>query len=225
MSDAVNHPKHYAQFKHEPIDVIEDWGLGFCLGNTVKYIARAGHKDPGRLVEDLEKAAWYLRREIDAVKSRRLNNATDQSALPDNPQAWRCLACKAFGLSEGAPSRCCCCGSEQLEPPSTAGALRSTALRGADAVCTACGYHALSELNPARCPQCHIDWDRVITAPLAATDGIAGAGPMPELHDEAVRATWVCGDCRRQGGLPIPVVCPNPECRSPMINSILGGRP
>lgn len=42
----VNHPSHYAEGrKYEPIDVIEDWELGFNLGNTVKYISRAGRKD------------------------------------------------------------------------------------------------------------------------------------------------------------------------------------
>lgn len=44
--DAVNHPSHYAEGReYEPIDVILDWGLGFNLGNTVKYISRAGRKD------------------------------------------------------------------------------------------------------------------------------------------------------------------------------------
>lgn len=42
-------------------------GRGFCLGNTVKYIARAGKK--GDRVEDLKKALWYLQREIEAHKS------------------------------------------------------------------------------------------------------------------------------------------------------------
>lgn len=63
--DAVNHPLHYGgkDNPYEAIKVIEAWGLGFCLGNTVKYIARAGRKTPS-LVEDLEKARWYLEREI-----------------------------------------------------------------------------------------------------------------------------------------------------------------
>lgn len=60
--DAVNHPPHYTQSDIEPIDVIESWGLGFHLGNALKYIARCDHK--GRPVEDLEKARWYLDREI-----------------------------------------------------------------------------------------------------------------------------------------------------------------
>ena len=62
--DNINHPSHYAEGrKYEPIDVIEDWKLGFCLGNTVKYISRAGRK--GDALEDLKKAAFYLNREIE----------------------------------------------------------------------------------------------------------------------------------------------------------------
>jgi hypothetical protein len=56
MSEAVNHPAHYggADNPYEAIKVIEAWGLGFCLGNTVKYISRAGKKDA--LLQDLKKA-------------------------------------------------------------------------------------------------------------------------------------------------------------------------
>lgn len=68
--DAVNHPPHYTRGKHEPIDIIEDWHLNFHLGNAVKYIARAGFKDPSRTVEDLEKARWYLDREIARLKGK-----------------------------------------------------------------------------------------------------------------------------------------------------------
>lgn len=60
--DPVNHPPHYTQGIIEPIDAIESWSLGFCLGNVVKYIARAGHK--GDRLQDLRKARWYLEREI-----------------------------------------------------------------------------------------------------------------------------------------------------------------
>ena len=58
----VNHPSHYNHGTIEVIDVIEDWNLGFCLGNAVKYIARCEHK--GHKKEDLEKAIWYLNREL-----------------------------------------------------------------------------------------------------------------------------------------------------------------
>lgn len=60
----MNHPQHYKHGGIETIDVIEAWGLGFCLGNAVKYISRAGKKNPGTAVEDLQKARWYLDREI-----------------------------------------------------------------------------------------------------------------------------------------------------------------
>lgn len=62
--DAVNRPAHYTDGKIEVIDFIEDKKLGFCLGNAVKYISRAGKKDPTKEVEDLRKAAWYIDRRI-----------------------------------------------------------------------------------------------------------------------------------------------------------------
>jgi hypothetical protein len=59
----VDHPKHYTHGSIEVIDAIEAWGLGFSLGNAVKYIARCDHK--GNAVEDLRKALWYIQRELD----------------------------------------------------------------------------------------------------------------------------------------------------------------
>ena len=69
MTDNVNHPAHYSTGAIEPIAAIEDWQLGFNLGNSVKYIARAGKKDPAKTVEDLKKAQWYLQREIDNLQN------------------------------------------------------------------------------------------------------------------------------------------------------------
>lgn len=67
--EAINHPNHYGgDTVYESIKVIEAWGLDFALGNAVKYISRAGKKDPTKLVEDLEKAAWYLARAIENAK-------------------------------------------------------------------------------------------------------------------------------------------------------------
>ncbi len=68
----VNHPEHYggADNPYETIKVIEAWGLDFCLGNTVKYISRAGKKDARKEIEDLEKARFYLTRRIDHLKSK-----------------------------------------------------------------------------------------------------------------------------------------------------------
>ncbi len=70
-TDQVNHPPHYTDGKIEVIDFIEDKKLCFHLGNTVKYVARAGKKDPAKTIEDLEKAQWYLQRKIDNLKSQK----------------------------------------------------------------------------------------------------------------------------------------------------------
>lgn len=66
--DPVNHPKHYTFGKFEVLDVIEDWELGFHLGNVVKYVARAKYK--GNEIEDLKKAQFYLERYLGLVKGR-----------------------------------------------------------------------------------------------------------------------------------------------------------
>lgn len=63
-NDPVNRPSHYTDGKIEVIDFIEDKKLGFCLGNVIKYIARAGKKDPTKEIEDLKKAKWYIERRI-----------------------------------------------------------------------------------------------------------------------------------------------------------------
>jgi len=72
MKETVNHPAHYggADNPYEVLKVIHAWGLGFDLGNAVKYIARAGKKDPAKLVEDLEKARFYLDHAITMIKSK-----------------------------------------------------------------------------------------------------------------------------------------------------------
>lgn len=68
--DVVNNPSHYTDSKIEVIDYIEDKRLGFCLGNVIKYVSRAGKKmdsDKSAIdkeIEDLKKARWYLDRRI-----------------------------------------------------------------------------------------------------------------------------------------------------------------
>jgi hypothetical protein len=46
--------------------IIEDFGLGYCTGQVIKYVLRAGKKHDSPL-EDLKKAQWYLQREIDSL--------------------------------------------------------------------------------------------------------------------------------------------------------------
>lgn len=65
--EEINHPPHYTYGKYESIDVIEGLGLGkgFNRGNAMKYLSRAGHKGgPEKELEDLQKARWYIDREI-----------------------------------------------------------------------------------------------------------------------------------------------------------------
>lgn len=71
FQEQVNHPAHYGgkDNPYEAIKVIEAWGLSFNLGNCVKYVARAGRKEPGKYVEDLEKAQWYLARAIANIRA------------------------------------------------------------------------------------------------------------------------------------------------------------
>ena len=69
MGDTVNHPSYYNTGSIEVIDAIEDWNLNFSRGCAVKYIARAGIKNPDKEIEDLEKARWYIDREISRLKA------------------------------------------------------------------------------------------------------------------------------------------------------------
>jgi len=68
-NDMVIHPTHYGgkDNPYEAIKVIEAWEAGFNLGNTLKYISRAGKKD--NTIQDLEKALFYLDREIQNRKN------------------------------------------------------------------------------------------------------------------------------------------------------------
>jgi len=61
-NDPVEHPSHYCRGGIEVIDVIEAYELGWHLGNVIKYVLRAGHKDS--MLEDLRKAQWILNRYI-----------------------------------------------------------------------------------------------------------------------------------------------------------------
>jgi hypothetical protein len=74
MSEQVNHPQHYGgeDNPYEAIKVIEAWELDFHLGNTVKYISRAGKKERDKELQDLNKALWYLQRRIDNLKNSKI---------------------------------------------------------------------------------------------------------------------------------------------------------
>ena len=100
MDDKINHPKHYCEGrKYEPIDVIEDWGLGMHGGNAVKYISRAGRK--GDAIEDLEKARWYVDRYVQKNDKFfiKLWQRTRRFFMDDlNPEP--CIVAKDWNLDE-----------------------------------------------------------------------------------------------------------------------------
>jgi hypothetical protein len=68
----VNHPNHYGgkENQYEVVKVCEAWDLDkdAYLFNVVKYVARAGKKNPEKELEDLTKAMWYLNRKIENLK-------------------------------------------------------------------------------------------------------------------------------------------------------------
>ena len=70
QEESVNHPSWYGSEDdpYETIKVIQAWGLNFPLGNAIKYISRAGKKDPTKTVEDLRKALFYIQYEIDRIE-------------------------------------------------------------------------------------------------------------------------------------------------------------
>jgi len=76
MSEQVDHPQHYGgeDNLYEAIKVIDVWGLGFSLGNTVKYISRAGKKNKEKELEDLKKALWYLQHHIKTLSNNEMES-------------------------------------------------------------------------------------------------------------------------------------------------------
>ena len=78
MNDSVNHPNHYCEGRrYEPWDVIVDWQLDYLTGSAVKYLSRAGRKDPNKEVEDLRKAIAYIEKRIEVLESRKSDDSYD----------------------------------------------------------------------------------------------------------------------------------------------------
>lgn len=80
--ERINHPEHYQGKKFEVIDIIDDYNLSFSLGNVIKYVLRAGKKEDA--VEDLEKARWYLNREIDDLEDQ----IEQSTPVKEKPKAY-----------------------------------------------------------------------------------------------------------------------------------------
>lgn len=78
MHDPVNHPTHYNKGGIEAIEVIEAYDLNFRLSNVIKYVLRHNHK--GTPIQDLEKALFYLKRDIEKKKEA-LTRATEEGSI------------------------------------------------------------------------------------------------------------------------------------------------
>lgn len=75
--DPINHPSHYNKGEIEVADFIADQKLNFDRGNAIKYVCRAGSKDPEKEIQDLEKAIWYINHEIKMLKGETENGNSD----------------------------------------------------------------------------------------------------------------------------------------------------
>lgn len=78
MSNPIN-PEHYNKGTYEAINVIEAWGANFNLGNALKYICRAGKKEGNTAKQDLQKAVWYLEREIKRISKLEYKEPTEKN--------------------------------------------------------------------------------------------------------------------------------------------------
>lgn len=110
MTDLINHPPHYKRGGYECLDVIEALGLSYHLGNALKYLWRAGVKDPAKEMEDLRKARFFLDREIALREKEHTISAPSDLNLPPKPQFI-----PSCGLLE-----CKLCGPESAQEPRTA---------------------------------------------------------------------------------------------------------
>lgn len=124
--EKINHPEHYKGNKYEAIDIIDDYQLGFNLGNAVKYILRAGKK--GDAAEDLKKAKWYIEHEIcklmneqERKKEKEQVDAADvffakmyaaSKAQKKEAQSKRCPECKRYGTKDCTMTYWVCQGTD-----------------------------------------------------------------------------------------------------------------
>lgn len=80
-NNIIDHPAHYTYGKIECIDVVEDWDLGFHLGNAVKYICRAGVKDGEDADVSIKKAIWYLQRYVSLNKNKKTDKVYEEKIM------------------------------------------------------------------------------------------------------------------------------------------------
>lgn len=144
-NNPVYHPKHYNTGKIEVIDFIEDQKFNYYRGNAVKYISRAGKKDKETEIQDLEKAVFYLEREIGRLEKF-------QGVIKIPQYEYRCAMCgKTYQfictvreLDETKP-KVCECGCDKL----------NCVLSGSKAIWKCGGSYEKGQYIPS--PQCHCE--------------------------------------------------------------------
>lgn len=157
--DPVFSPSHYTHGPMEVIDIIEGFGLGFTLGNTIKYILRSDKK--GRPVEDLEKARWYLDREIS--RRKKADGSSEHAAAPEIPQARGCSKC---GNTTHIIGPTWCRG-------------------GLSAICTGQGDMAGTEHFDYRCKICKYGWIGPIIPPGSSSTSSTSPSKVSRKKREA----------------------------------------
>ena len=107
MTEHVNHPSHYQMGGIEVIDAIEAWGFGegFNRGDAIKYIARAGRKNPETEIEDLQKAKWYIERELRRMRNED-ENAPDETGVMARIAGYLEAYAKAAAIGDGTSCVC-----------------------------------------------------------------------------------------------------------------------
>lgn len=169
--EAVNHPNHYNQYDgFEVIDVAEqlvgpDGKSGFNLGNAFKYIARAGWKNPDKQVEDLEKAKFYIQREIDRLSRINEQDKTNEptESIPKFVVPREMIGCEVCG-GDTTPSKINSGWLECLKckPESLRFAPKTTKIVNPDADLAVDYAHGLSPVKYATpiCPDCQFELRR-----------------------------------------------------------------
>lgn len=113
--DNINHPAHYNAYKGiEVIDLAEQ--MNFNRGNAVKYISRAGIKNEKTEIEDLEKAAWYIHREIQRLRGGseadgHLPCVSQYNSSPDADHICVCAFPVLKGEDHSSSHTCFQCGN------------------------------------------------------------------------------------------------------------------
>ena len=107
MTEHVNHPTHYNMGGIEVIDAIEAWGFGegFNRGDAIKYIARAGRKNPETEIEDLQKAKWYIERELRRMRNED-EDAPDETGVMARIASYLEAYAKSAAIGDGTTCVC-----------------------------------------------------------------------------------------------------------------------